>query len=177
MKISEIQEQPTTLTSSDINNAYILGMKNLYPDDDVPVYELQRFPLTAYISDIDIGTTQQLVQRIRNIQSEITDDQATLKRMVDSVQTITLENVDAANLQKLEDTLSYSNVTSQLAAKFASPEEFQTSINNVYSALFTAIEEMMVQIFTTSMYARQYVPINDEISVDYNEYKKQHNYV
>lgn len=171
MKISEIPEQKT-LTSSDINNAYILGMKNLYPDD-APVYELQRFPLTAYMSDIDIGTTQQLVQRIRNIQSEITDDKETLKKKVNSVQTITLEKVEAANLQKLENALPYDSVTSQLSEKFATPEEFQTAVNNVYSALFTAIEEMMVQVFTTSMYARQYVPINDEISVDYDEWSKQ----
>jgi len=177
MKISQIPEHTTTLTSSDINNAYILGMKNLYPDDDVPVYELQRFPLTAYLSDIDMGTTKQLVQRIRNIKNEIADDKATLTQKVNSVQTLTSSIVEAANLQKLENTLPYSSVTTQLAAKFASPEEFQTSINNVYSALFTAIEEMMVQVFTTSMYARQYVPINDEISVDYEEYKEQHHYV
>lgn len=171
MKISDIPEQET-ITSSDIKNGYILGMKNLYPDDDVPVYELQKFPVTAYLSDIDMGTTKQLVQRLRNLRNEIADDQTTLKNMVSNVQTITSAKVEAAKLQKLENTIPYDSVTSQLSEKFATPEEFQTAVNNVYSALFTAVEEMMVQVFTTSMYARQYTPIYDEISVDYNEYSK-----
>ena len=171
MKISDIPEQEI-ITSSDIKNGYILGMKNLYPDDDVPVYELQKFPVTAYLSDIDMGTTKQLVQRLRNLRNEIADDQTTLKNMVSNVQTITSAKVEAAKLQKLENTIPYDSVTSQLSEKFATPEEFQTAVNNVYSALFTAVEEMMVQVFTTSMYARQYTPIYDEISVDYNEYSK-----
>ncbi len=164
MKVSEIPLQSKQLTPIDIKNGYMLGMKNIYPDDDVPVYELQRFPISAYISDIDIDSTKQLIQRMRNISVDVIEQKDKLKKLVDNVKTVTLTDVSAANLQKLEGTVSYDEVTSQLTEKYASPEELQTTINIVYKELFSAIEEMMVQVFTTSMYARQYTPIFDDIS-------------
>ena len=173
MKISDIPVKET-VSPSEISSSFMLGMKNVYPDDEVPVLELQRFPLTAYLSDIDMKTTENLVTRLRNISSEITDKKHVLENLVSKVNTMTAEKIESANLQPLENTIPYQSITSQLTAKFASPEDLQTSVNNVYSALFTAIEDMMVQVFTTSMYARQYTPIYDQISVTASEYKKNH---
>lgn len=171
MKISEIPVKET-ITSAEITGAYTLGMKNIYPDDKVPVYELQKFPLTAYISDVDLKTTGILVERLRNISAEISNKKQQLENLISKIQTINPEDVEHANLQRLEGMLTYSNVTSTLSEKFASHDEFQTMIDNVYGELYSAIEEMVVQVFTTSMYARQYVAIYDDVEVDETEYNK-----
>lgn len=160
MKISELPVAEN-LTDEEIKNGYVLGMKNVYPNDKVPVYELQRFPITAYLSDIDMNATKQLIQRMRNINEDITIKKSELETLVDNVQTVTSSEVNAANLQPIDGVVSYDYVTSQLTSKFASPDELQTAVNNVYSALFSAVEDMMVQVFTTSMYARQYTPMLD----------------
>ena len=176
MKISEIQNIPTSsVVSTDIINGYTLGMKNIYPDDDVPVYELRKFPISAYVSDIDPHTTSLLIQRMRNLSADVQDKKTELKNLASKVKTITAKDVEAAKLQPLENTIPYNDVTTQLTAKFATPNELQTAVNNVYTALFAAIEEMMVQVLTTSMYARQYNPIYDDVEVDYDEWKKAHN--
>lgn len=171
LKVSQIPVKET-ITSSEISKGYTLGMKNVYPKDDVPVHELRRFPLTSYLSDIDLKTTGQLVTRMRNISAEVAEQQEKLETAVDKVRTITYAEISAANLQPLEDTIPFDEATTQLTSTFVSPEEFQTSINNVYTSLFTAVEEMMVQVFTTSMYARQYNAIYDDVSVDVTEYNK-----
>jgi uncharacterized protein YoxC len=162
MKVSEIPVKSGPLSEDDIKQAYVLGMKNVYPEDATPVHELQKFPLTAYLSDIDLKTTGQLIQRMRNINVEVNEQKEKLENLVSNVKTITAAEVEKANLQSNENVLTFDEVTSQLSNKFASPEEFQTVINNVYGELFSAVEEMMVQIFTTSMYARQYKPIIDD---------------
>lgn len=171
IKISQIPVKET-VTSAEIIDAYTLGMKNVYPKDDVPVHELRRFPLTSYLSDMDLKTTGQLVQRMRNISAEVAEQQVKLEEAVDKVRTITYAEVSAAKLQEIDGTVPYDEATSQLTSTFASPDELQTAVNNVYTALFTALEEMMVQVFTTSMYARQYNAIYDDVSADYDEYKK-----
>ena len=163
MNVAEIPVK-NTITDDEIKNAYILGMKNVYPNDDIPVHELQRFPLTAYISDIDVESTKQLVQRLRNIQSDVAVKKTELTNIVSKVKQVTAKEVENAKLQSNENNITFDEVTSQLTEKFATHEEVQTAINNVYSALYNAAEEMMVQIFTTSMYARQYTPIIDDIS-------------
>lgn len=164
MKISEIPEKEN-ITSAEISSGYMLGMKNIYPDDKVPVHELERFPLTAYISDVDLQTTKQLITKLRNLNSDIIEQKDRIDEFVSHIQTITSAEVSAANLQENSNVVSYDMVTSQLASKFASPEELQAAVNNVYKALFSSIEEIMVQVFTTSMYARQYTQITDEVEV------------
>ena len=171
LKISEIPVKET-ITMSQIKNGYTLGMKDIYPKDKVPVYEIRRFPITAYLSDIDMETTEKLVTRMRNISAEVAEQKQNLQLTVDKFRTITSSDIENANLQKLENMITYDEATSQITAIFATPEEFQTSVNNVYTSLFTAVEEMMVQVLTTSMYARQYTPIYDEPSVDMTEYEK-----
>ena len=170
-KISQIKEK-STITSSEILEGYTLGLKNVYPEDDVPVYELRKFPISAYISDIDLNTTKILVEQMRNVSVEVAEQKDILKSTVDKVQTVTSTDVEKANLQKQGGIITYDEATSQLTSTFATPEEFQASVNNVYKALFSAVEEMMVQVFTTSMYARQYTPIYDDVSASYNEYMK-----
>ena len=160
MKVSEIPIK-NEIDQSEIKSGYTLGMKNVYPNDKVPVFELQRFPLTAYLSDIDMNSTKQLIQRMRTISSDVNDQKKKLEDIVSNIKTVTLTDISAAKLQPLKDVVSYDEVTSVLTSKFASPEELQTTVYNVYSKLFSAVEEMMVQVFTTSMYARQYVSIND----------------
>lgn len=162
MKISEIPEKKS-MTSAEISSGYMLGMKNIYPDDKVPVHELERFPLTAYISDVDLQTTKQLITKLRNLNSDIIEQRDRIDDFVSHIQTITSAEVSAANLQENSNVMSYDMVTSQLATKFASPEELQAVVNNVYKALFSSIEEIMVQVFTTSMYARQYTQITDDV--------------
>lgn len=175
MKISDIENIPSSsVVSSDIINGYTLGMKNIFPEDDEPVYELRKFPISAYVSDIDPHTTKLLIQRLRNLSVDVQNKKDELQSLVSDVRTITSADVDEANLQPSENTISYNDVTTQLTAKFATPNELQTAVNNVYSALFTAIEEMMVQVLTTSMYARQYTPIYDDIEVNYSDWKKSH---
>ena len=162
MNISEIPEKKS-ITSAEISSGYMLGMKNIYPDDNVPVHELERFPLTAYISDVDLQTTKQLITKLRNLNSDIIEQKDRIDDFVSHIQTITSSEVSAANLQENSDIMSYDTVTSQLASKFASPEELQAVVNNVYKSLFSSIEEIMVQVFTTSMYARQYTQITDDV--------------
>ena len=166
MKISEIPKKES-ITSAEISSGYMLGMKNMYPDDKVPVHELERFPLTAYISDVDLTTTKQLIEKLRNLNKDIIEQKDQIDEFVSHIQTITSAEVSAANLQENSNVMSYDIVTAQLASKFASPQELQTAVNNVYKALFASIEEIMVQVFTTSMYARQYTQITDE--VEYSE--------
>lgn len=146
----------------------MLGMKNVYPDDQVPVHELQRFPLTAYISDVDLLTTRQLITKLRNLNSDIIEQKDKIDEFVSHIQTITSAEVSAANLQENSNVVSYDSVTSQLTSKFASPQELQSAVNNVYKTLFESIEEIMVQVFTTSMYARQYTQITDATDVSSN---------
>ena len=174
LKISGIPVKET-VTSAEILDAYTLGMKDVYPDDNTPVHELCRFPLTSYLSDIDLKATAQLIQRMRNISAEVTEQRENLEIAVDKVRTITSAEISAANLQPLENTVTYDEATSQLTSTFASPDELQTAVNNVYQALLTAVEEMMVQVFTTSMYARQYNAIYDDVSASYGEFKKYQN--
>ena len=162
MKISEIPKKES-ITSAEISSGYMLGMKNIYPDDKVPVHELERFPLTAYISDVDLATTGQLITKLRNLNQDITEQKDKINTFVSNIKTITSAEVSAANLQKNEDVMSYEMVTSQLSSKFASPEELQAAVNNVYKTLFDSIEEIMVQVFTTSMYARQYTQVTDDV--------------
>ena len=164
MKISEIPKK-TNITKAEIQSGYMLGMKNLYPDDKIPVHELQRFPLTAYVSDVDLTTTGQLITRLRNLNGDIADQKKEISSFVSNIQTITSSEVNSANLQKNSNVVSYDSVTSQLTSKYASPQELQTAVNNVYQALFSSVEEIMVQVFTTSMYARQYTQITDEFDV------------
>lgn len=161
MKISEIPNKES-ITSAEISSGYMLGMKNIYPDDKVPVHELERFPLTAYISDVDLQTAKQLITKLRNLNSDIIEQKEKIDNFVSHIQTITSAEVSAANLQTSSNVMSYDIVTAQLASKFASPQELQTAVNNVYKALFASIEEIMVQVFTTSMYARQYTQITDD---------------
>ena len=161
MKISEIPEI-SSITSAEISSGYMLGMKNIYPDDKVPVHELERFPLTAYISDVDLQTAKQLITKLRNLNSDIIEQKEKIDNFVSHIQTITSAEVSAANLQTSSNVMSYDIVTAQLASKFASPQELQTAVNNVYKSLFSSIEEIMVQVFTTSMYARQYTQITDD---------------
>lgn len=171
MKVSEIPVK-YTITSGEIEKAYLLGMKNVYPDDKVPVYELQKFPLPSYISDIDLKTTSQLIQRMRNISAEVDEQKEKLIDLVNNVQEINASIVNNANLQENSGVVEYDDITSQMVSKYATPDELQAAVNNVYSELFSAVEEMMVQVFTTSMYARQYKPmldskeINEESSSD-----------
>ena len=161
MKISEIPNKES-ITSAEISSGYMLGMKNIYPDDKVPVHELERFPLTAYISDVDLQTAKQLITKLRNLNSDIIEQKEKIDNFVSHIQTITSAEVSAANLQTSSNVMSYDIVTAQLASKFASPQELQTAVNNVYKSLFSSIEEIMVQVFTTSMYARQYTQITDD---------------
>jgi len=161
MKISEIPNKES-ITSAEISSGYMLGMKNVYPDDKVPVHELERFPLTAYISDVDLQTAKQLITKLRNLNSDIIEQKEKIDNFVSHIQTITSAEVSAANLQTSSNVMSYDIVTAQLASKFASPQELQTAVNNVYKSLFSSIEEIMVQVFTTSMYARQYTQITDD---------------
>ena len=167
MKISDIPEK-SSITSAEISSGYMLGMKNVYPDDQVPVHELQRFPLTAYISDVDLLTTRQLITKLRNLNSDIIEQKDKIDDFVSHIQTITSAEVSAANLQENSNVVSYDSVTSQLTSKFASPQELQSAVNNVYKTLFESIEEIMVQVFTTSMYARQYTQITDATDVSSN---------
>jgi hypothetical protein len=161
MKISEIPNKES-ITSAEISSGYMLGMKNVYPDDKVPVHELERFPLTAYISDVDLQTAKQLITKLRNLNSDIIEQKEKIDNFVSHIQTITSAEVSSANLQTSSNVMSYDIVTAQLASKFASPQELQTAVNNVYKSLFSSIEEIMVQVFTTSMYARQYTQITDD---------------
>lgn len=161
MKISEIPEKES-ITSAEISSGYMLGMKNIYPDDKVPVHELERFPLTAYVSDVDLLTTRQLITKLRNLNSDIIEQKDQIDEFVSNIHTITSAEVSAANLQTNSNIVSYDVVTSQLASKFASPQEFQEAVNNIYKKLFESVEEIMVQVFTTSMYARQYTQITDD---------------
>ena len=175
MKVSQIQNIPSSsIVSSEILKGYTLGMKNVFPDDKVPVYELDKFPISAYISDIDPNTTKNLVTRLRKLNSDVEENKVELQNLASQVRTITSEDVEKAKLQPSEDALTYNEVTSQLMEKFASPEEFQNAVNNVYTYLFKAIEEMMVQAFTTSMYARQYNAIYDDVEIDIGEWEKEH---
>jgi len=170
-KISQIPVK-NSINETELKNGYILGMKNVYPDDKVPVYQLRKFPISAYISDVDLKTTEQLVTRMRNISAEVEQQKSLLKSTVNKVRTVTYSDVTAADLQPSADRLTYDEATSQLTATFASPEELQTVVNNVYTSLFSAVEEMMVQVFTTSMYARQYNAIYDDVSASYEDYTK-----
>ena len=165
MKISEIPKKES-ITSAEISSGYTLGMKNIYPDDKVPVHELERFPLTAYISDVDLLTTRQLITKLRSLNDDIQIQKEKIDEFASHIQTITSAEVSAANLQTNSNIESYDVVTAQLASKFATPQELQEAVNNVYKTLFASIEEIMVQVFTTSMYARQYTQITDD--VDYN---------
>lgn len=175
MKVSQIQNIPnTSVISSEIMNGYTLGMKNIVPDDKVPVYELQKFPISAYVSDIDPKTTKQLVQRLRNLSADVQENKEELQTLASEVRTITSEDVENAKLQLSKDALTYNEVTSQLLERFATPDEFQTAVNNIYAYLFQAIEEMMVQAFTTSMYARQYNAIYDDVEVDISQWEQDH---
>ena len=135
MKITEIKEK-TSITSSDITAGYMLGLKNVYPDDKVPVHELEKFPLTAYISDVDLKTTEQLITKLRNLNDDIQEQKGKIDEFVSHIQTITSSEVSAADLQTSANVMSYDIVTAQLASKFASPQELQTAVNNVYKSLF-----------------------------------------
>ena len=146
MKVSEIPVQTDQITPDDIKNGYTLGMKNVYPQDKVPVYEMQQFPLTAYLSDIDMNSTKQLIQRMRTISSDVIDQKEKLENIVNNIKTVTLTDISAANLQLIKDTISYDDITSQLSEKFANPDELKTVVDNVYSALFAAVEEMIGNI-------------------------------
>ena len=141
MKISEIPKKET-ITSAEISSGYMLGMKNVYPDDEVPVHELERFPLTAYISDVDLLTTRQLITKLRNLNDDIQEQKGKIDEFVSHIQTITSSEVSAADLQTSANVMSYDIVTAQLASKFASPQELQEAVNNVYKALFASIEEI-----------------------------------
>lgn len=163
----KLQDIPKT-TAADIDSDSILttdvvGLKMV--DLTNGIGNLSRLSLSSFIADSTPENAKNAISQLRASTAKIDTKTDTIKTHIDNVKPVNQTDVDACNFEKQADRpISLKNAIDTISDTFITTTALQAMVNDVYSALWTAVNDMLTTGFQTSMYARQYTGATQGIS-------------
>lgn len=170
MKIQEIKRTLEEDVNTDtIKDTTVLGLQQLNSD----VYELKQMTLSSYLADSTPGTAAHTVRQIRASNDQLTTKREAIQQHVSTVKAVTQQDLDANEFEKQDDApIALTAAIDSITTTYITRKELQEIVNDVYSELWTAVNDMLTTGFQTSMYARQYTGTIQGIDAERPAYSK-----
>lgn len=172
MMVNEIlQLSQDEITDDSIKNIDVIGLKTTDVINDIGM--LKRLSLSSFLADASPENAKNAIAQLRASTNNISTKQDQISAYIQTIKSINQTDVNALSFEKHTDKpTSYKSAVETISSTYITTTALQQIVNDVYTALWTAVNDMFTTGFQTSMYARQYTGATQGLSKDKPAYNK-----
>lgn len=164
MKLHDIVKvEGDDIDSESIEVTQVVGLKLTNPDHDL--YELKNLSLSSFLADSQPENAKNAISQLRSSTANISKKTDKIRDHIADIKSINQTDIDQHDFEKTADRpMSFKTAIDTITETAITVPGLQSLVNDVYSVLWEAVNDMFTTGFQTSMYARQYTGTTQGIS-------------